>query len=107
MSMLLLVGQVMNVFESPKGTNKETGEAFGGQPRVQIMAENELQNGEKRLDLVNLTVEDEKIYNALKGQRVAVAVGAYVSKGMVAFYALKGVKPQRFAGAAAGDTATA
>lgn len=54
MSMLLLVGQVMNTFEAPKGTNKETGEQYGGTPRVQIMAENELQNGDKRLDLVNL-----------------------------------------------------
>lgn len=107
MSMLLLVGQVMNVFESPKGTNKETGEAFGGQPRVQIMAENELQNGEKRLDLVNLTVEDEKLYKGLTGQRVAVPVGAYISKGIVAFYVLKGVKPQRVTGAGGADTVTA
>lgn len=95
MSMLLLVGTVMNTFEAPKGVNKETGESFGGTPRVQIMAENELQNGDKRLDLVNLSVQDQTLYDSLKGLRVAVPVGAYVNKGAVAFYALKGTKPQK------------
>lgn len=98
MSMLLLVGQVMNTFEAPKGVNKETGETFGGTPRVQIMAENELQNGDKRLDLVNLSVDDQTLYESLKGIRVAVPVGAYVSKGSVAFYALKGAKPSKMTG---------
>lgn len=107
MSMLLLVGQVMNVFEAPKGTNKETGESYGGQPRVQIMAENELQNGDKRLGLVDLTVEDENLYRSLVTKRVAVPVGAYVNKGAVAFYALKGAKPVPFAGTAGGGAATA
>lgn len=105
MSMLLLVGQVMNVFEAPKGVNKETGEAYGGQPRVQILAENALQNGDKRLDLVNLTVEDETLYSGLTGQKIAVPVGAYVSKGTVAFFALKGAKPQRYAAAGGADVA--
>lgn len=106
MSMLLLVGQVMNVFEAPKGTNKETGETYGGQPRVQIMAENELQNGDKRLGLVDLTVEDETLYRSLLNKRVAIPVGAYVNKGMVAFYALKGARPAAYGGGAA-DTVAA
>lgn len=104
MSMLLLVGQVMNVYEAPKGVNKETGEAYGGKPRVQLMAETELQNGDKRLGLIDLTVEDEKLYQGLQGQRVAVPVGAYVNKGTVAFYALKNAKPQRANGGGGADT---
>ena len=105
MSMLLLVGQVVNVFEAPKGTNKETGESFGGNPRVQILAENQLQNGDTKLDLVNLSVENEAAYKSLKGHKIAVPVGAYVNKGIVAFYALKGALPQRHAGVASGNTA--
>lgn len=96
MTMLLLVGQVMNTFEAPKGTNKETGEQFGGTPRVQIMAENELPNGDTRLDLVNLSVQDQTLYDNLKGQLIAIPVGAYVNKGAVGFYALKNAKPQKF-----------
>jgi len=93
MTMLLLCGKVMNVFEAPKGVNRETGETFGGQARVQLLAENELQNGEKRLDLVNLTIEDENVYRPLLGQSVAVPVGVFVNKGAVSFYAIKSGKP--------------
>lgn len=103
MSMLLLVGQVVNVFEAPKGTNKETGESFGGTPRVQILAENELQNGDTKLDLVNLSVENESLYKGLKGKTIAVPVGAYVSKGIVAFYALKGALPNVYQAAGVAD----
>lgn len=102
MSMLLLVGQVVNVFEAPKGTNKDTGESFGGNPRVQILAENELQNGDTKLDLVNLSVENESLYKGLQGKKIAVPVGAYVNKGIVAFYALKGALPSVYPATAAG-----
>lgn len=94
MSMLSLMGQVMNVFESPTGKNKETGEAFGGKPRVQILCKNTLPNEETRLDLVNLTVEDEKLYKSFVGKWIRVPVGAFVNGGVVAFYALKNESPE-------------
>ena len=56
--MLTLNGTVANIYESPRGVNKTTGEAFGGQNRIQLMCENMLQNGEKRIELVDLTIED-------------------------------------------------
>ena len=49
MSMLTLNGTVANIYEAPKGVNKETGEAYGGQHRIQVMCENTLKNGEKRI----------------------------------------------------------
>jgi hypothetical protein len=58
------------------------------------MAENELQNGQKRVDLVNLTVDDPKLYKTLQGQNVRVPVGVFVSGSAVQFYALKGCKPE-------------
>ncbi len=94
MSMLSLTGQVINVFESPTGKNKETGEAFGGKPRVQILCQNMLQNDETRMDLVNLTVEDEKLYKGFQGKRIRVPVGAFVNGGTVAFYAIKNEVPE-------------
>lgn len=94
MSMLSLMGQVINVFESPTGKNKETGEAFGGKPRVQILCKNTLQNDETRMDLVNLTVEDEKLYKGFQGKLIRVPVGAFVNGGIVAFYAIKNEAPE-------------
>lgn len=94
MSMLLLNGQIINVFDTPESTDKKSGEIRESKFRIQIMAENELQNGQKRVDLVNLTVDDHKLYKSLQGQNVRVPVGVFVSGTAVQFYALKGCKPE-------------
>ena len=90
MPMLTLNGQVINVFEQPAYTDKKTGEVSPAKHRVQIMAENMLQNGEKRIELVTLKVEHPDAYRALLGRSVRVPVGAFVSGNVVQFYALKG-----------------
>lgn len=93
MNMLTLNGRVLNVFQSPEGVNKE-GQKYGGQHRVQIMCQNTLQNGEIRVDLVNLTVDNPTQYQKLVNRLVRVPVGVFVSAGAAAFYALKGVLPE-------------
>ena len=94
MSMLTLNGQVINVFEQPAFTDKKTGEVTPAKHRVQIMAENMLQNGQNRVELVNLTVDDPSPYQTMKGRVVRVPVGAFAQSGQITFYALKGHKPE-------------
>lgn len=94
MSMLLLNGQIINVFDTPESTDKKSGEVRESKFRIQIMANNELQNGQKRVDLVNLTVDDPDTYRKLQGQNVRVPVGVFVNGSTVQFYALKGCKPE-------------
>jgi len=89
MSMLTLNGTVVNVYESPKGVNKTTGEAYGGKHRIQLICNNTLQNGEKRVELVDLTVEDAMLYRDAVGKPVSVPVGVYVRGGKPMFYALR------------------
>ena len=89
MSMLTLNGTVANIYESPKGVNRETGEAFGGQHRIQVMCENTLRNGEKRIELVDLSIDDIQPYRDSLGQPVSVPVGVFVSGGRPAYFALK------------------
>lgn len=93
MSMLTLNGKIINVFETPTGTNKE-GKAYGGLNRIQIMAENELQNGQKRVDLVNLTVDTISDFKPLIGQMVRIPVGVFVQDKSPSFYMLKNSKPE-------------
>lgn len=93
MSMLTLNGTVINVFQAPKGVNKE-GKEYGGQDRVQVMAENLLQNGEKRVELIDLTVEDPKAYATLQGKRVRVPVGVFVAQNAIRYFVPKGSKPE-------------
>lgn len=90
MSMLTLNGTVLNVFRTEASTDRKTGEVRPAADRVQIMAENVLQNGEKRNELVTLKVENGEPYRKLIGRPVRVPVGAFVSGSAVQFYALKG-----------------
>lgn len=88
MSMLTLNGTVQNVFSKPASTDKETGK-FAQLDHVQILAENVLESGEKRLDMVTLKVHAIEAYRKLMGQRVSVPVGAFVSGKNIQFYSLK------------------
>ena len=89
MSMLTLNGTVQNVFSKPASTDKETGEIRPATDHVQILAENVLESGEKRLDMVTLKVHAVEAYRKLQGQRVSVPVGAFVSGKNIQFYSLK------------------
>lgn len=91
MSMLTLNGTVLNVFDTPATTDKKTGEVRPAATRVQIQAENMLENGQKRFEMVNLKVADGELYRKLQGKPVRVPVGAFASGGAIVFYALKDV----------------
>jgi hypothetical protein len=90
MSMLTLNGVVHNTFHAEERQDRKTGEVYPASDRVQILAENVLPNGEVRADLVTLKVEQIAPYQAAKGRRVRVPVGAFASGGAVVYYALKG-----------------
>lgn len=94
MSMLTLNGQIINVFDTPEGKKKD-GSSYGGQHRIQVMAENTLQNGEKRMELVNLTVESVSKFKSLVGQMVRVPVGVYARDNSVQYYMLKGAEIEK------------
>lgn len=87
--MLTLHGQVVNVFQTPEGVNKDTGEAYGGLWKVQLMAENILKNGQTRTELVDLTVDDPRPFEKVKGRPVSVPVGAFASGKTVRFFHLR------------------
>lgn len=89
MSMLTLNGMVLNVFDTPASTDKKTGEIRPAASRVQIQAENILENGQKRIDMVTLKVQDGEVYKKLVGKPVRVPVGAFVANGAILYYALK------------------
>lgn len=93
MSMLLMTGQLVNVFESPKGVNAKTGDEYGGTPRIQLLGSNPLQNGQERMELVTLGVEDERPYQVLRGKVIKVPVGVFATKGAAVFYVPKGSRP--------------
>jgi hypothetical protein len=93
MSMLTLNGQVVNVFTKPESTDSKTGEVRPASESVQILAQNILATGEKRLEMVTLKVTEGDAYRNLLGKHVRVPVGAFVANGSILYYALK-TEPQ-------------
>ena len=92
-AMLTLNGTVANVFETPKGVKKTTGEVYGGYHKIQLMCFDVLSNGEKQAHLVDLSVEDITPFKLAENASVSVPVRAVVRDGKLNFYALKGVPP--------------
>ena len=93
MSMLTLNGVVQNVFLKVQTTDKTTGEIRPATENAQILAENILESGEKRLEMVTLKVHAGDAYRKLVGVKVQVPVGAFVSNGSIQYYSLK-TEPQ-------------
>lgn len=88
MAMLTLNGLVLNVFDTPEKVDKKTSEVYPASTRVQIQAENTLQNGQKRIELVTLKVQAGDAYHKLIGKPVRVPVGIFVSNNQPIFYSL-------------------
>ena len=88
MSMLTLNGLVQNVFSKPESTDQKTGEVRPASIHAQILAENVLQTGEKKFEMVTLKVHTEA-FRKLVGQVVRVPVGAFVANGAIMYYSLR------------------
>ena len=86
--MLMLHGTILNIYETPTGTNRETGETYGGQHRVQLMTDTILRNGEERRELVDLNVRDVRPFHELRGEAVAVPVGVFANGSTVRYFHL-------------------
>lgn len=89
MAMLTLNGIVQNVFNKPESIDKKTGEVRPATNHAQILAENVLESGEKRLDMVTLKIHSVDTYRKLVGQAVRVPVGAFVNGSNIQYYSLK------------------
>lgn len=78
--MFVLQGKLINIFETPKGKTKD-GESYGGDDRIQVMHETMLSNGDKRVDLVDLTVGDIAPYRDKLNAQISVPVSISVWQG--------------------------
>lgn len=89
MSMLTLNGVVLNVFDTAESTDKKTGEVRPFATRVQLQCENTLENGQKRIELVTLKVQQGDAYKKALGRSVRVPVGSFASGKTIVYYALQ------------------
>lgn len=94
-SMFTVTGQVLKTFIQPGQVNRDTGEVGKSSVKVQIMGEMPVNGGDSRLEMINLTVEDQKTYDDLKMKRVRVPLGFFSpQKGNIVYFIPKGSKPE-------------
>lgn len=92
--MLELSGKVINIFTREGGKNKD-GEDFDETHKVQLMGERSLPNGDKQMDLMDLTVKDLSVWNDFDGKDISIEIGAFSpQKGSIIYFVAKGATPK-------------
>ncbi len=99
--MLTLTGIVQNVYPAPQGTTKE-GKSYGGGWKVQLLCNEQLENGSSRYGIVTLGTDHHSWFEQNEQQEVALPVGVIGGRGKeVTYFISKGwTPPQRSIGGA-------
>lgn len=90
--MINLQGTLINAFRLEGGKGKD-GKEYEARDKVQILGSLELPNGEIKHELVDLTVEDSRLFEPFKNQVISISCGAMAMGRNVVFYVRKGAKP--------------
>lgn len=102
--MLTLRGQVVNLFETPKGVNRD-GNEYGGNTQVQLMADVPLPNGHVRREIVTLRCDCPEDFNNYLNEWVEVPVGAFApAKNQLVFFMRRGSRPMASLSTAGGHS---
>lgn len=95
MSMFQVTGQVVHIYDAPARADKETGDVGAEKPKVQIVGDIPLPNGQQRYDIITLTVQDKLEWQGLQGRRVAVPLGFFApARGNIVYFIPKGCHPR-------------
>ena len=89
--MIKLEGTVINTFRVDGGTNKK-GEEYEARDKVQLLGSLELPNGQVKNELIDLTVEDSRIYEDFKNKVISISCGA-MAVGRNVILCSEGAKP--------------
>lgn len=87
--MFFLKGQLVNLFESPKGVSK-SGEEYGGNSKLQVLGDIPLKNGECRKEIVTLSTDEPEKFKSFVGRDISLPVGIFSSKGVTHYFIPKG-----------------
>ena len=90
--MFKLTGQIVHVYEAPKGVNKNTGEEYGGHDKVQIMGQLPLPDGHYKMELIDIKTDQGAALKGSIGKTVSAAVAFFTVGKSVGFYVPKGHK---------------
>lgn len=72
--MLTLTGTIQNVYPAPQGTTKD-GKAYGGGWKVQLLCNEQLENGSSRFGILTLGTDHQQWFEQNQFQEVCLPVG--------------------------------
>jgi len=83
--MFSVQGKIINVFETPGGTDKKTGATYDPSCKIQLLGEMMLKTGAIKNELLTLTVPPAHVteYKDQVGTDVSISVGIFVSGGKI------------------------
>jgi hypothetical protein len=86
---VIVQGQLINIFKTADFTNKETGEVKEGKVKLQLMCQSILNNNERKNELFDITVPNEKIsdYENKIGEQVDVKC-SFFTNGNITFFGI-------------------
>lgn len=90
--MINLQGTLINTFRVDASKTKD-GKEYEARDKVQLLGSLELPNGQIKNELIDLTVEDARIFESLKNKVISISCGAMAIGKNVVFYVRKGAKP--------------
>lgn len=91
--MIELTGTIVNTFATPAGKNKK-GEDYDSKDKIQVIGEFPMPNGEVRMELVTLTVDDLSEYIQHINKKIRISVGVMATGARsVLFFVRKGSSP--------------
>lgn len=73
--MINLQGTLINVFRLDAGKNKD-GKEYEARDKVQLLGSLELPNGQIKNELIDLTVEDARLFEPFKNKIISISCGA-------------------------------
>jgi len=91
--MLTLRGRVENIIRMPERKGRD-GKSYPAYCQVQMSVSEAMQDGQRRLGIQTLSIDDPAPFEAVQGQVVRVPVGAYVRNGSLSLFLAKGGLPE-------------
>lgn len=93
MALLTMTGTLLNVFKTP--LSQKDGKEFGGNYKIQVLGSVDLQNGENKKQLIDLTCHDIDAFEPYEGTEISFPVGVVaMAKNQAVFFIPKGAKPE-------------
>ena len=86
---IIIQGRVIDCYEKPIYTNKETGESTTKKFAVQLLANQKLNNGVSKKELVDITIEEKEVqkYQSNIGKEMEINCKLY-SKSAISLTAV-------------------